>query len=85
MAFYEINTKCLLLVCFAAWFIAVQTLMTFAVVFEFLALAVFPCCLMFPDSTKWLWLACFVTAMISQLHFAYRNRIVTVFYKFGGV
>jgi len=52
--------------CFAAWFIAVQTLMTIAVVFEFLALAVFPCCLLFPDDTKWLWLACFITSMISE-------------------
>ena len=54
--------------CFAAWFIAVQTLMTFAVVFLFLSLAVFPLCLVFPENTKWLWMACFLTAMISELH-----------------
>lgn len=51
---------------FPAWYVAVQTLMTFAVVFEFLALAVFPCCVIFPNNTKWLWLTCFFTAMITM-------------------
>jgi len=57
--------------CCAAWYIACQTLMTFAVVFEFLALAVFPCCLVFPQNTKWLWAACFVTGMISKSQLMY--------------
>jgi len=74
--------------CFAAWFVACQTLMTFSVVFEFLALAVFPCCMICQNNTKWLWSACFITGMISTLHFL-RPTLITnitstcffVFYK----
>ena len=62
----QTSSERVLLMCIAAWFVAVQTLMTFAVVFEFLALGAFPCCLLFPNNTKWLWSACFITAMISK-------------------
>jgi len=63
----------------AAWFVGVQTLMTFAVVFEFLSLVVFPCCFIFPHSTKWLWLACFLTAMISKFYFSLVVHLLTYY------
>ena len=49
-----------------AWFIAVQTLMTFAVVFAFVGLAVVPMAGRFNDTITRQKMACFVTLMSSE-------------------
>jgi hypothetical protein len=48
-----------------SWFIAVQTLMTFAVVFEFLALALFPLSFADVDNVRNLTVTCVITGLIT--------------------
>ena len=67
----------MLCVLFSAWFIAVQTLMTFALVFEFIGLVLFPLANHDGQSTRNLSLACVLSGVTSKCTSLPHNKLTT--------